>query len=77
MEVNERLNGDETICMEGKHGRPTIEECRPSAAALELGRTLVERCAAAGAGVHALFVMLVVLAGPRGLRALLAEDAEL
>ena len=57
--------------------RRTVEEGRPAAAALELGDTLVERRAAAGAGVHALLVVLVVLPGSRGLGALLAEDAEL
>ena len=77
MEVNERLNRDETICMEGKHGRPTIEECRPSAAALELGGALVEGRPATRAGIDTFLVELVVLAGACGFRALLSQDAEL
>ena len=77
MEVNERLDGDETICMEGKYGRPTIEECRPSAAALELGGALVEGRPATRAGIDTFLVELVVLAGPCGLRALLPENPEL
>ena len=40
----------------------TIEERRPAAAALELGRALVERRVAGGARVDSLFVEAVVLA---------------
>ena len=57
--------------------RNSIEERGPAAAAVELGRALVERRAAARARVHARLVVLVVLARPRALGALLAEDAEL
>ena len=55
----------------------TVEEGRPAAAALELGRALVQRRAAARTCVHALVVVLVVLAGACRLGALLAQDAEL
>ena len=77
MEVNERLNRDETICMEGKHGRPTIEECRPSAAALELGGALVEGRPATRAGIDTFLVELVVLARISGLGTLVSQYPEL
>lgn len=65
-----------------RHGRKacgtrTVEERRPAAPAVELGRALVQRRAAAGAGVHAVGLVLVVLARAGGLGALLAEDTEL
>lgn len=44
---------------------------------IELGRALVQRSAAPGAGVDALSLVLVVLASTCGLGALLTQNAEL
>lgn len=55
----------------------TVEERRPSAAALELCGALVQRGAAACTFVDTFLVVLVVLSGAGRLCAFLAKDAEL
>jgi hypothetical protein len=58
--------------------RERVPEGRPAAAGVELVVGLVERRAAAGAGVHAgVGVVLVELAGAGRFGSFLAEDAEL
>lgn len=61
------------------HGsRDAVEVSRPAATGLELGVGCVQGRVAAGARVHALVrVVLVVGAGAGGFGAFLAEDAEL
>ena len=62
----------------GDGPRDAVKVRRPAAARLELVVGRVQRRLAAGAGVDACVgEELVVLAGPRGLSALLTEDAEL
>ena len=50
----------------------TVEECRPTTSALELGRALVQGSTAPSAGIDAFIVVLVVLACAGRLCALLA-----
>lgn len=69
--VNARLS--QSRCAGGL----TVEERGPAAPALELGRALVQGSAAPDAGIDTLLVVLVVLARVSGVRALLAQDAEL
>lgn len=70
---------EHAVVLEALDGpRDAVEVGRPAAAAAELVRRLVQGRVAPGARVHARRGgVLVELAGPGGLGALLAEDPEL
>lgn len=71
-------HAESTIFVTGDRARNAVKVGRPAAARLELVVGLVEWRGTTGAGVDALFgVVLVELAGARGLGAFFAEDAKL
>lgn len=62
---------------EERKSRLTVEEGRPAAPAVKFGAALVKRRAAPCAGVDALPLEVLVLAGAGRLGALFSQDAEL
>lgn len=67
-----------SVLVSGNRTGDAIKICRPTAARVELVRSLVERCVACSAGVGALLgVMLIILSSARGFSSLFSENPEL
>jgi len=72
------LHAECAVCMPCHSAGDRIEECRPSAARLELLVAAIERRATTSTGVDALgWVVLIVLARKGSFGALLANNTEL